>query len=82
MFCCKFALNIGIGLPLSMILLLSGSKVDSDPNFASDRVKIFQSDIHFQGCISIFIIKNVGEVLRTWKKMPKIDGIASTSIDR
>jgi len=34
-----------------------------------------------QGCITIFILSSVGELLRTWKKMPKVDGIASISID-
>eukprot|EP00794_Sanderia_malayensis_P006938 gene6938-7717_t len=46
---------------------------------SSDECLILFGDS--DGCISIFIVKNVGEVLRTWKKMPKVDGIASTSMD-
>ncbi|XP_057313413.1 WD repeat-containing protein on Y chromosome-like isoform X1 [Hydractinia symbiolongicarpus] len=34
-----------------------------------------------EGCVTIFVIKNVGEMLRSWKKMPKVEGIASISID-
>ncbi|XP_066918416.1 cilia- and flagella-associated protein 337-like isoform X1 [Clytia hemisphaerica] len=34
-----------------------------------------------EGCVSILIIKNVGETLRLWKKMPKVEGIASIGID-
>jgi len=45
----------------------------------SDECLILYGDS--DGCISIFIIKNVGEILRTWKKMPKVDGIASIGVD-
>lgn len=34
-----------------------------------------------EGCVSILIMKNVGELLRLWKKMPKVEGIASIGID-
>lgn len=34
-----------------------------------------------QGCVNIFIMTSVGETLRNWKKMPKVEGIASVNID-
>lgn len=35
-----------------------------------------------QGCINILVIRSMGECLRTWKKMPKLDGfIATISLD-
>lgn len=34
-----------------------------------------------QGCVNIFIMNSVGETLRNWKKMPKVEGIASVNID-
>ncbi|XP_072171177.1 cilia- and flagella-associated protein 337-like [Diadema setosum] len=34
------------------------------------------------GCINIIIINGVGETLRTWKKMPKTDGIASVTLEK
>lgn len=34
-----------------------------------------------QGCVIIFIMNSVGETLRNWKKMPKVEGIASVNID-
>ncbi|XP_028397733.1 WD repeat-containing protein 64-like [Dendronephthya gigantea] len=34
-----------------------------------------------QGCISIFILSSTGESLRTWKKMPKVDGMANVNVD-
>ncbi|XP_046853202.1 WD repeat-containing protein 64-like isoform X2 [Xenia sp. Carnegie-2017] len=33
------------------------------------------------GCISIFILSSTGKSLRTWKKMPKVDGIANVNVD-
>ncbi|XP_074650451.1 cilia- and flagella-associated protein 337-like [Tubulanus polymorphus] len=33
------------------------------------------------GCINILVINNAGECLRTWKKMPKTEGIASVGIE-
>ncbi|XP_071951711.1 cilia- and flagella-associated protein 337-like [Antedon mediterranea] len=35
-----------------------------------------------EGCINIIIIKGAGETLRTWKKMPKTDGIASVTLEK
>lgn len=34
-----------------------------------------------QGCVNIFMMSSVGETLRNWKKMPKVEGIASVNID-
>lgn len=34
-----------------------------------------------EGCVNIFVLLNAGESLRTWKKNPKSEGIASISID-
>ncbi|XP_015760745.1 PREDICTED: WD repeat-containing protein on Y chromosome-like [Acropora digitifera] len=34
-----------------------------------------------KGHVYIFIINSVGETLRNWKKMPKVEGIASVNID-
>ncbi|XP_032235242.2 WD repeat-containing protein on Y chromosome isoform X2 [Nematostella vectensis] len=34
-----------------------------------------------QGCVNIFIMHSTGETLRNWKKMPKVEGIASVNID-
>jgi len=34
-----------------------------------------------EGCICILIMKNVGELLRLWKKMPLVEGIANINID-
>ncbi|CAH1777712.1 unnamed protein product [Owenia fusiformis] len=34
-----------------------------------------------QGCINIVVIQSAGECLRIWHKMPKVEGIASTSIE-
>ncbi|XP_069131359.1 LOW QUALITY PROTEIN: cilia- and flagella-associated protein 337-like [Argopecten irradians] len=33
------------------------------------------------GCINILLVDSAGECLRTWKKAPKHDGIASVSLD-
>ncbi|XP_020902235.1 uncharacterized protein LOC110240756, partial [Exaiptasia diaphana] len=34
-----------------------------------------------QGCVNIFMMRSTGETLRNWKKMPKVEGIASVNID-
>ncbi|KAK3718084.1 hypothetical protein QZH41_005718 [Actinostola sp. cb2023] len=33
------------------------------------------------GCVNIFVMRSTGETLRNWKKMPKVEGIASVNID-
>ncbi|XP_054979971.1 WD repeat-containing protein on Y chromosome-like [Sorex araneus] len=33
-----------------------------------------------QGCVNILALASVGELLRTWKKLPKVDNIPNTSI--
>ncbi|XP_041461483.1 WD repeat-containing protein on Y chromosome-like isoform X2 [Lytechinus variegatus] len=35
-----------------------------------------------EGCINIIIINGVGETLRTWKKLPKTEGIASVTLEK
>ncbi|XP_022086406.1 WD repeat-containing protein on Y chromosome-like isoform X1 [Acanthaster planci] len=35
-----------------------------------------------EGCINIIIINGTGETLRTWKKMPKTEGIASVTLEK
>ncbi|XP_070553109.1 cilia- and flagella-associated protein 337-like isoform X2 [Ptychodera flava] len=45
-----------------------------------DECLIMYGDV--DGCVNIIVIYATGETLRTWKKMPKTDGIASVTLEK
>nr|XP_006820824.1 PREDICTED: WD repeat-containing protein on Y chromosome-like [Saccoglossus kowalevskii] len=45
-----------------------------------DECLIMYGDV--DGCINIIVVYATGETLRTWKKMPKTDGIASVTLEK
>ncbi|XP_062873393.1 WD repeat-containing protein 64 [Trichomycterus rosablanca] len=44
-----------------------------------DQCAIVYGDI--QGCVNIILMTSVGETLRLWKKLPKVENVPSISID-
>ncbi|KAI3389231.1 hypothetical protein SNEBB_007780 [Seison nebaliae] len=48
-------------------------------NFSNEEVTIFYGDTY--GCVNVILVRNVGENLRVWKKLSKIDGIPSVTLE-
>ncbi|EDV24388.1 uncharacterized protein TRIADDRAFT_63930 [Trichoplax adhaerens] len=55
-------------------------KIDYWGSRSTDECYVLYGDV--QGCINVIQIASAGETLRTWKKSPKSDGIASVNLER
>ncbi|XP_078600786.1 cilia- and flagella-associated protein 337-like isoform X2 [Branchiostoma floridae x Branchiostoma japonicum] len=53
-------------------------KLDYCPTGPAECLVLFGDS---EGCVNIVVIRNTGETLRTWKKFPKTEGIASVNVE-